>query len=50
MATLRGLEPLTSAVTGRRSNQTELQSQTKWWTFTDLNRGPTGYEPAALTN
>ncbi len=21
-----------------------------WWAFTDLNRGPTGYEPVALTN
>ena len=21
-----------------------------WWEFTDLNRGPTGYEPVALTN
>ena len=21
-----------------------------WWTFTDLNRGQTGYEPVALTN
>ena len=23
--------------------------QTVWWAFTDSNRGPTGYEPAALT-
>ena len=21
-----------------------------WWTITDSNRGPTGYEPVALTN
>ena len=21
-----------------------------WWAFTDSNRGPTGYEPVALTN
>ena len=21
-----------------------------WWAFRDLNPGPTGYEPAALTN
>jgi len=21
-----------------------------WWAFTDLNRGPIGYEPTALTN
>ena len=21
-----------------------------WWVITDLNRGPTGYEPVALTN
>jgi len=22
----------------------------KWWAFRDLNPGPTGYEPVALTN
>ncbi len=29
LATRRGLEPLTSAVTGRRSNQ--LNYRAKWW-------------------
>ena len=48
-----GLEPTTSAVTGRRSNQLShramLFSKSKW-TFGDSNPGPTGYEPVALTN
>ena len=94
MATRKGLEPSTSGVTGRRSNQlnyrailgsimnsTELGSPGRgrrirtlgtrfwrpmlyqlsytptythlkdgWWAFTGSNRGPAGYEPAALTN
>ena len=85
MATRKGLEPSTSGVTGRRSNQLNyraiyikaersvinfgrgrrnrtlgtrfwrpllyLLSYTPiWWAFTGSNRGPTGYEPAALTN
>ena len=85
MATRKGLEPSTSGVTGRRSNQLNyraifcirqqcwkssgrgrrnrtlgtrfwrpllyLLSYTPiWWAFTDSNRGPTGYEPVALTN
>ena len=49
-----GLEPTTSAVTGRRSNQLShraiKQLFTKKWTFGDSNPGPTGYEPVALTN
>ena len=87
MATRKGLEPSTSGVTGRRSNQLNyraihfyiensfrcnsfgrgrrnrtlgtrfwrpllyLLSYTPiWWAFTGSNRGPTGYEPVALTN
>ena len=25
-------------------------SKNKWWAHLDLNQGPTGYEPVALTN
>ena len=88
MATRKGLEPSTSGVTGRRSNQLNYRAklgfniyQTEvrlnsgrgrrirtlgtrfwrpmlyqlsytpiWWAFTGSNRGPAGYEPAALTN
>ena len=86
MATRKGLEPSTSGVTGRRSNQLnyrailfiknsnavnllgrgrrirtlgtrfwrpmlyQLSYTPKWWAFTGSNRGPAGYEPAALTN
>ena len=51
-----GLEPTTSAVTGRRSNQLshwaklQLYLHIKKWTHGDSNPGPTGYEPVALTN
>ena len=51
--TQKGLEPSTSAVTGRRSNQLShwaLLSFFTEWTFGDSNPGPTGYEPVALTN
>ena len=49
MATPNGLEPSTYSVTGYRSNQLSYGA-ILWWTFTDLNRGQTGYEPVALTN
>ena len=47
-----GLEPTTSAVTGRRSNQLShwAKQYGNKWTFGDSNPGPTGYEPVALTN
>ena len=47
VATRKGLEPSTSNVTGWRSNRLSYRAI---WAFRDLNPGPTGYEPAALTN
>ena len=49
-----GIEPTTSAVTGRRSNRLSHRARyfiiLSQWTLGDSNPGPIGYEPIALTN
>ena len=52
MAIRRGLEPLTSSVTGWHSNQLNYRTilfkfKKSWWAFRDSNPGPIGYEPTA---
>ena len=50
LATRRGLEPLTSSVTGWHSNRLNYRAVKGWWAFRVSNPGPIGYEPTALTN
>ena len=42
-----GLPYLMNSHSPRKS---QAKWKIQWWTFTDSNRGPTGYEPVALTN
>ena len=49
VATRMGFEPTTSSVTGWHSNHLNYRA-IEWWALRDLNPGPIGYEPTALTN
>jgi hypothetical protein len=35
---------------GMPLKRSAFETSPSWWAFRDLNPGPTGYEPAALTN
>ena len=50
MAGTTGLEPATSAVTGQRSNQTELRPQIEIWTLRDHRRTLKGNQGVAATS
>ena len=45
-----GLEPATLRLTAECSTIELSRNVKNKWTFRDLNPGPTGYEPVALTN
>ena len=44
------LELATVCLEGRNSSQLSYTRIFSWWAYLDLNQGPTGYEPVALTN
>ena len=48
MAERTGLEPATSGVTGRHSNQLNYRSSTWWWVLQGSNLRPTACRAVAL--
>ena len=48
MATRIGLEPTTSAVTGRHSNQLNYRAEFYWWAMTGSNCRPPACKADAL--